>query len=130
METPTMNIEQAARDALRGEKLMVGVYGGGVDILVAIERKDVPACISGFTERCTKRDPVDMAQMALRAMMLVAGGHPPHAQFGVVAPALVLASSTPQGIDGAIAIEITVREKDFLVEIYDLDNWKTSETVH
>ena len=68
--------------------------------------------------------------MALRAMMLVAGGLPPHAQSKRIGPALVLASSTPDGIDGAMAIEITVREKDFLVEIFDLDNWKMPETVH
>ncbi len=126
----TLPVEQAALEALRGEKIMVGVYGEGVDILVALDHADVPACINEFTEHFSKRDPVDMAQRTLRAMMLVVDELPPHAQAKLIAPALVLVSSTPDGIDGAMAIEVTVREKDFLVEIFDLDNWKTSETVH
>ncbi|MCZ6606568.1 MAG: hypothetical protein O7A64_02700 [Alphaproteobacteria bacterium] len=129
-----MDIEQAALEALRGEKIMVGVYGAGaggpVDILVALDRESVPEVINEFTEYFSKRDPVDMAQRTLRAMMLVVDELPPHAQAKLIAPALVLASSTPSGIDGAMAIEITVSADDVQVEIYDLDHLETSETVH
>ena len=134
MEIRTMDIEQAAKASLKGEKMMVGVYGegvsGSVSIMIAIDRKDVPACIRDFMNHFPKQDPVDMAEKALRVMVLIVNELPPHAQFSVVGPALVLASSTPDGIDGAMAVEVTVRENDFLVEIYDLDNWKTAETVH
>ncbi len=130
MKPLTMDIEHAAKASLRGEKIMVGVYGDGVDILVAIDRADVPACIREFTDHFPKRDPVDMAQRTLRAMMLVVDELPPHAQAKLIAPALVLASSTPSGIDSAMAIEVTVSADDVQVEIYDLDHLETPETVH
>ena len=64
-------------------------------------------------------------------VILLANGHfDPHAQANLIAPALVLASSGPSGIDGAMGIEVTIRKKDFRVEIYDLDHLKTSKTVH
>ena len=37
----TLTLEHAAKASLRGEKIMIGVYGEGVDILVAIDRATV-----------------------------------------------------------------------------------------
>ena len=100
---------------------------------------DVAEVINDFTEHFSERDPLDMAKAALRVMTLwadwfpphaQANGLPPHAQANLIAPALVLASSGPSGIDGAMGIEVTIRKKDFRVEIYDLDHLKTSKTVH
>ena len=125
-----MDIEHAAKAALRGEKIMIGVYGEGVDILVALDHADVPEVINNFTEYFSKRDPVDTAKKTLRAAMMLVGQLPPHAQANLIAPALVLASSTPSGIDGAMAIEITVSADDVQVEIYDLGNLETPMTVH
>ena len=130
MDTPTMDIEQAALDALRGEKIMVGVYGEGVDILVALDHADVPEVINDFTDHFSQRDPVDTAKKTLRAAMLLVGKVPRHAQANLIAPALVLASSTPHGIDDAIAIEVTISADDVQVEIFDLGGLETSETIH
>ena len=126
----TLTIDEAAKAALKGEKLMIGVYGKGVDITVAVDRKDVAEVINNFTQRFPARDPMAMAKAVLRAMTLWADWFPPEAQAKLIAPALVLADSAPNGIDGAMGIEVTIRKKGFLVEIFDLANLKTSRTVH
>ena len=125
-----MTTDKATKAFRRGDKFMIRVYGDGVDgpvdIALMFDRKFVPEYINKFRERFPK-DPVDMAEMTLRNIMLVAGEIPPHVREGVIAPALVLASSGPHGIGGAFAIEISVRENDVLVDVSD---WKTPETVH
>ena len=109
---------------------MVGVYGEGVDIMVAIDRADVAEHIREFTDRFPERDPLDMAKAALRAMMLLVGLLPLEAQAKFIAPALLLADSAPDGIDGVMGIEVTIRKKGFQVEIFDLGNLETPRTVH
>lgn len=122
--------EQAVKASLRGDMLMVRVYGDGVNITVAIDRKDVAEVINNFTDHFPERDPVDMAKAALRAMMRWADWFPPHAHAKFIAPALLLADCAPDGIDGAMGVEVTIRKKGFLVEIFDLANLKTSRTLH
>ncbi len=130
----TLTEDQAAKYALRGEHIILEVYGQGVDgpveISLVVDRKDVAAFINEFKQYFPKRDPVDMAKETLRTLVSVAGVFPPHAQFSVIGPALVLANSAPGGIKDVLAIEITVRENDVQVELFGLGNLETSKTVH
>ena len=69
--------DQATKYALRGEHIILEVYGQGVDgpveISLVVDRKDVAAFINEFNEYFPERDPVDMAKETLRTMISVAG---------------------------------------------------------